>query len=195
MKKHPADRRQRIMNAAIRFFAKKGFFNTRMEDIARSAGIAKGTVYLYFKDKPSLYVGIIDYQFQNAIATLRQIRDEPGSASKKLVAVAQAWQAMMMRFRFDYHLSVFNNISLTNIFLRKFHQQALIRIHDLQQMLAEIIRQGINQGEFGSVDPYIAAHCFLNMIQGAFTAHRFLPGIKNAEQGMFEIFLSGLKKS
>ena len=46
--------RERIMQSAMENFSKKGFDRTRMEDIAAAAGLAKGTLYLYFKDKEDL---------------------------------------------------------------------------------------------------------------------------------------------
>lgn len=193
--KHAApDLRRRIMDAGIQLFAEKGFFTARVEDIAHRARVAKGTVYLYFKDKPSLYLGIIDHQFQNAIAALQRIHDQDGPAGDKLAAVAREWLAVMGRFQSGYHMSVFGNLSLANKVLRRFHQQAVGRIHEIQALLAGIVRQGVKQGAFQPVDPVIAAHCFLSMIQSSFAAHTFLPGVRHVERGMFEIFMNGLKK-
>jgi len=194
MKHRTPDLRHRIMDAGIRLFAEKGFFTVRVEDIARCARVAKGTVYLYFKDKPSLYVGILDHQFQDGIAKLKRIHDQEKPATEKLANVARDWLGVMARFRSGYHMSVFDNASLANTVLRKFHQQALLRMHEIYQLLADIIRQGIKHGELRPVDPIIAAHCFLSMIQSSLSAHMFLPGVKNAEREIFEIFMNGLKK-
>jgi len=188
------DVRHNIMEAAIRLFAEKGFFTTRVEDIARRARVAKGTVYLYFKDKPSLYVGIIDHNFQDAITMLKQIRDQDRPAEEKLAIVARDWLKYMGRFRLQLDMTVFNNLNLTKTIMRKFHQQAVLRIQEIHALLADIIRQGVDRGEFRAIDPVIAAHCFLNMIQSLFTVHMFLPGIKGAERGIYEIFMKGLKK-
>ena len=162
------DVRHNIMKAAVRLFAEKGFFTTRVEDIARKARVAKGTVYLYFKDKPSLYVGIIDHNFQDAIAMLKQVRDQERSAEEKLAAVARDWLEYMGRFRLRLDMSVFDNLNLTKTIMRKFHQLAALRIKEIHTLLAEIIRQGVTRGEFRDVDPVIAAHCFLNMIRSSF---------------------------
>lgn len=48
------DKRRRILSAALDCFEERGFAATRMEDIARSAGVAKGTIYNYFKGKEEL---------------------------------------------------------------------------------------------------------------------------------------------
>ncbi|MEI2384004.1 TetR/AcrR family transcriptional regulator [Breoghania sp. JC706] len=52
-------RRQEILHAAFDAFAENGFAQTRLEDVARRAGIAKGTIYLYFPDKESLFVDLL----------------------------------------------------------------------------------------------------------------------------------------
>ena len=56
--------KERIMQSAMENFSKKGFDRTRMEDIAGAAGIAKGTLYLYFKDKEGLFYAICDHNLE-----------------------------------------------------------------------------------------------------------------------------------
>ncbi|AJY44586.1 TetR/AcrR family transcriptional regulator [Martelella endophytica] len=55
----PEVRRQAVLDAALSTFAEKGFANARIEDIARAAGVGKGTVYLYFPDKESLFKSLV----------------------------------------------------------------------------------------------------------------------------------------
>jgi TetR/AcrR family transcriptional regulator, repressor for uid operon len=65
--------KERIMQSAMENFSKKGFDRTRMEDIAAAAGIAKGTLYLYFKDKEDLFYAICDHNLEglrNQLSTL-----------------------------------------------------------------------------------------------------------------------------
>ena len=50
------DKPQAIIDAAIRVFARSGYYNSRVSDIAREAGIASGTIYLYFKTKDDILV-------------------------------------------------------------------------------------------------------------------------------------------
>jgi AcrR family transcriptional regulator len=56
----PEDRRQDIVQAAFALFREAGYAATRMEDVARRAGVAKGTVYLYFTDKPALFEAVVE---------------------------------------------------------------------------------------------------------------------------------------
>ena len=61
-----------ILRAAIRVFSRKGFFNAKVADVAREAGVADGTVYLYFKNKDHLLVSIFDETMAEAIAEGRE---------------------------------------------------------------------------------------------------------------------------
>lgn len=53
-------RRNQILDAATRVFATKGFHPTTIKDVAREAGLADGTIYIYFENKPALLIGIMD---------------------------------------------------------------------------------------------------------------------------------------
>lgn len=55
-----ADRREEIIQAGIEIFSKKGYYNTHIADIVKVVGIAKGTFYLYFKSKKSLFITLIE---------------------------------------------------------------------------------------------------------------------------------------
>lgn len=67
-----AFRRSEILTASTRVFGNKGFEATRMEDIAREADLAKGTLYLYFKSKDAIYKATV----QQALAELRELTDQ-----------------------------------------------------------------------------------------------------------------------
>lgn len=62
------DKREAILRAAIQVFAHNGYFNSKVADIAREAGIADGTVYLYFKSKEEILHSIFDRSMEKAIA-------------------------------------------------------------------------------------------------------------------------------
>jgi TetR/AcrR family transcriptional regulator, fatty acid metabolism regulator protein len=63
-----ADRRDAILRAAIDVFAGRGFFNAQVADVARAAGVAAGTVYLYFPSKDDLLASIFERTMREAIA-------------------------------------------------------------------------------------------------------------------------------
>src|SRR5688572_8299901 len=57
-----------ILRAAIKVFAGSGFFNSKVADVAREAGVADGTVYLYFKNKDDILVSIFNHYMEEALA-------------------------------------------------------------------------------------------------------------------------------
>src|SRR5918912_1663163 len=84
------DKPQQIIDAAVRVFARNGFYNSRVSDIAREAGIASGTIYLYFKTKDEILVTLFREKMAAWVASVR--RDIAGEADavaklRKLVAL------------------------------------------------------------------------------------------------------------
>ena len=67
-----ADKRDAILKAATRVFAQNGFFQSQVADIARAAGVAAGTVYLYFRSKDDLLVSLFERTMRDALAAGRQ---------------------------------------------------------------------------------------------------------------------------
>ena len=62
------DKRDALLRAAIDTFAARGFFNAQVADVARAAGVAAGTVYLYFRGKDDLLTSIFERTMKEAIA-------------------------------------------------------------------------------------------------------------------------------
>lgn len=87
-KKISAQKYQRIIDAAIKVFSKKGFYNAKVADVAREADVADGTIYLYFKNKDDLLISIfehsMDYFFQQVGDRLNEITD-PKEKLKKFI--------------------------------------------------------------------------------------------------------------
>ena len=67
----PLAKRDAILRAAIDVFAERGFFNAQVADVARAAGVAAGTVYLYFRSKDDLLVSIFERTMKEALAESR----------------------------------------------------------------------------------------------------------------------------
>jgi TetR/AcrR family transcriptional regulator, fatty acid metabolism regulator protein len=84
------DKPQHIIEAAIRVFARNGYYNSRVSDIAREAGIASGTIYLYFRTKEEILVTLFREKMAAFVAQLRrEIAGEPDPVAKirRLVAM------------------------------------------------------------------------------------------------------------
>jgi TetR/AcrR family fatty acid metabolism transcriptional regulator len=72
-------KRERILRAAIRIFSQKGYFNSKISEIARQAGVADGTIYLYFKNKDDLLISLFEEKMGEVVADIRA-RVSDGSA-------------------------------------------------------------------------------------------------------------------
>jgi len=75
---------QQIIEAAVRVFARKGYFNARVSDIAREAGIAAGTIYLYFDTKEEILITLFRDKMAGFVETVRQAIAEEHDAVAKL---------------------------------------------------------------------------------------------------------------
>src|SRR5687767_11972448 len=82
------DKRERILAAAERVFARRGFFAARVSEIAKDAGVADGTIYLYFKSKDDLLISLFENRMKQVNELLRTAIDSvsPPSALGQLRA-------------------------------------------------------------------------------------------------------------
>src|SRR5213083_1490715 len=84
------DKPQAIIDAAIRVFARNGYYNSRVSDIAREAGIASGTIYLYFKTKDDILVRLFREKMAEWVALVRKevaAEGDPLAKIRKIVAL------------------------------------------------------------------------------------------------------------
>jgi TetR/AcrR family fatty acid metabolism transcriptional regulator len=83
------DKRGRILGAAVRVFARKGYFASRVADVAKAAGIADGTIYLYFRTKDDILVSLFDQVMAEHLAAARQEVAGLDGAPARLRAIAE----------------------------------------------------------------------------------------------------------
>ena len=83
-----AGKREAILRAATRVFARNGYFNSKVADIAAAAGVADGTVYLYFKSKEEILHSIFDQNMAEAIASARKLTAKLNDPRQKLRRIA-----------------------------------------------------------------------------------------------------------
>jgi len=83
-----AERRQAILSAALEEFAASGYAATRLDDVARRAGVAKGTIYLYFRDKESLFQELVRSMLSPVVGTIEHapLADMPARAIAEMIA-------------------------------------------------------------------------------------------------------------
>ncbi|MBI5343392.1 MAG: TetR/AcrR family transcriptional regulator [Deltaproteobacteria bacterium] len=79
-----AAKRDRILRAAIRIFSQKGYFNSKISEIARLAGVADGTIYLYFKNKDDLLISLFEEKMGEVVNDVRARVADGGDALARL---------------------------------------------------------------------------------------------------------------
>src|SRR3954467_7711449 len=85
------DKRERILAAAEVIFARHGFFAARVSEIAKDAGVADGTIYLYFKSKDDLLISLFEARMEQVNRTLAEATASAGSPLEQLRAFIRAY--------------------------------------------------------------------------------------------------------
>ena len=78
------EKRDRILRAAVKIFSRKGFFNSKVSEIARAAEVADGTIYLYFRNKDDLLISLFEEKMGEVVEDVRRRIAAGGDALEKL---------------------------------------------------------------------------------------------------------------
>src|SRR3989454_8151026 len=137
-------KREAILRAAIRVFARNGYFNSKVADIARAAGVADGTVYLYFKSKEEILHSIFDQNMAEAIAAGGQLIENLDDPREKLRRIATLH---LERLGADRDLAVVFQVELrgSTKFMQEFSAAGFAEYLDL---LCKIFEDGQRAGVF-----------------------------------------------
>ncbi len=185
---------QKILANASRLFARKGFFKTTVDDIARSAKVAKGTVYLYFKDKSDIYIRIIERQLRTALDDLQAINKEKLDSSQKLRGIANEWLEHSVEFHRFFPIISMENINQALKIMKEIRLNIFPIISQIISVVTAIIEDGIKRGEFRRVNPRVAAISFLNIMRAPLLLNIFTSEKVTSCDEIFELFFDGLKK-
>ena len=136
------DKRQRILQAAVKVFARKGYHGARVSEIARKADVADGTIYLYFQNKEDILVSLFDEIMSEHLQDKRQQLASLRDAPSRLLAIAETHLRLLGGNR---DLAVVFQVELRQSiqFLERFTASWL---HDYFALLTEVIEQGQRQG-------------------------------------------------
>jgi TetR/AcrR family fatty acid metabolism transcriptional regulator len=139
-----ADKRTAILRAATRVFARNGYFNSKVADIARAADVADGTVYLYFKSKEEILHSIFDQNMAEAIVAGRKLIDKVRDPREKLRRIALLH---LERLGADRELAVVFQVELrgSTKFMEEFSAAGF---GEYLGLLGEIFEQGQRAGVF-----------------------------------------------
>ena len=144
-------RPQELLDAALDLFAEKGFAATRSEEVAARAGVAKGTLYLYYPSKEELLKAVISQGLSREIAAGAEAAEHfPGSTADLLREVLTAWWQRV----FDSPNSAIFKLVITEV--RNFPEIAEFYLDQVvrpgKQLIGRILERGIARGEFRRVD-------------------------------------------
>jgi TetR/AcrR family fatty acid metabolism transcriptional regulator len=155
------DKRGAILKAATKVFARRGFFNSQVADVAREAGVAAGTVYLYFHNKDDLLVSIFERTMQEAIAAGRACLAGVSDPAERLRQIAHLHLDRMSR---DRDLAVVFQVELrqSTKFMERFSTTWL---REYLGIIRDVIADGQAQGRFRrDLNPTVAAKVFFGAL-------------------------------
>lgn len=138
MRNKSSDKYERILDAAVKVFAQKGFFQSKVSEIAKEAGVADGTIYLYFKNKDDLLISIFEIKMQEVIARFRAAISEQSDALSKLKCLIHMHLA---EFQANPDLAAVFQVELRQS-SRFMHESEKIELKRYLDLMGEIIEQG-----------------------------------------------------
>jgi TetR/AcrR family fatty acid metabolism transcriptional regulator len=156
-----ADKRELILKAAVRTFAERGFFGAQVADVARAAGVAAGTVYLYFRGKDDLLVSIFERTMREAIAEGRAALADAPTPLERLRRIAHLHLERLGR---DRATAVVFQVELrqSTKFMEQFSSSLL---REYLGVIRDIIADGQAAGVFRrGINPTLAAKIFFGAL-------------------------------
>jgi TetR/AcrR family fatty acid metabolism transcriptional regulator len=161
--KRAGEKRERILLAAVRVFAKKGFHATRVSEIAAAAGVADGTIYLYFKSKDELLVALFEDRVDRLLTFLEAELPLKASAPEKLRRIIDL-QLQLLEGERDL-AEVITVILRQSKKLMKEH--AVAKFTAYLDAIARVVAGGQAAGELrNDVAPHVAARALFGALDG-----------------------------
>jgi len=169
-----AERPGEIIDAALELFVAKGFMATRLDEVAKLAGVSKGTVYLYFDNKEALFKAVVETLVVPEIErTEQQIQTFDGSASKLISQLVKQWWESVGESQLCGLPKLIIAEAGNFPELASFYVEHVIG--RVRRVIAQVISRGIAAGEFKACDPANAARLLLApMVFAAIYQHSLL---------------------
>jgi AcrR family transcriptional regulator len=189
-----AERKKQILDAAMIVFSRKGFHQARMDDIVKQSGLSKGTIYWYFRSKDEIITTILGDHFEREFTNLGEIHNGEGSASERLLKFMRISLSDLipmlkhMPLVYEFYAFALREETVHNT-LKKYFRSYV-------ELLIPIIQQGIDSGEFRSINTREAAIAAGAIFEGTILLWVYDPEIVDLDRSMetgFRLFLNGLK--
>jgi len=155
---------RRILDAAASVFARRGFNEARMDDVAEEAGVSKGGLYLHFPSKDALFDGLVGYLVGMETRRLAAAKLAEGPVTDRLVDFFHGYAMDLLSWARFYPL-------IMEVYARSYRhvtvRQVMQKYIDMYVgELAGLIQEGIDDGEFGAVDPEAVALELISLLEG-----------------------------
>ncbi|MEJ5241152.1 MAG: TetR/AcrR family transcriptional regulator [Anaerolineales bacterium] len=191
MQQRSLETRARLLDAALKRFARDGYNATSVETICADAGVSKGAFYHHFPSKQALFLALLEGWLTTIQGGLEASRRE--RASETLMEMSNLLPSVLDSA--DARLPMFLEFLLQAMRDQQIWQATIEPYRRYRQYFAQIIQQGIADGSFGKVDPQIAGQILVSLALGL-----LLQGLLDPEGGDWEkvaqesmkIFLKGL---
>ena len=188
------DKHARIITAATKVFAKKGFFNARISDIAKEAKVADGTIYLYFNNKYDILISVFEEEIGKLVEQVKKALEKESHPQKMLEIFANKHLRAMKN---NKNLAEVIQIELrqTNKIIKEYRNKAFTEYIDI---VADIIRAGQANMVFRKeIQPELAKRMFFGALDEisrvwniSLESHYTVDEITNQ---ILTIFLNGLR--
>jgi len=156
-----ADKHDKILEAAIAVFAEKGFHHARISDIAKRAGVADGTIYLYFRNKDDVLLSIFEEKMEMLTGGLRDALAPVEDPLERIRVFARFhFQQVQDHRALAEVLQI--ELRLSNKFLKEYRPE---KLWGYLNVFASIVREGQERGLIHpSVDPFAAMWAFFGSL-------------------------------
>jgi len=164
-RREPEARPGQILEAAFRIFGTRGLHKATLEEVARAAGISKGTIYLYFPSKADLFSAMLRARVHDLMPPFQAV--EPGQADGRGRRQLSLLARRLLRFFLSpafltMYRTVVGEAAAFPETASSLYREGVLPAN---RRLAELFRLGIERGEFRSLDPLVAARAFVGMLQ------------------------------
>jgi TetR/AcrR family fatty acid metabolism transcriptional regulator len=158
-----SDKRDRILKAAVKVFARSGFHATRVSEVAKAAGVADGTIYLYFKSKEELLFSLFEDRVNRLLRFMREELPKKADAATKLRAVIDMQLGLLEGER-DLAEVITVILRQSTKLMKEYAAPHFIEYLDA---IAKIVAEGQAVGTFRTdISPHVAARAVFGALDG-----------------------------